>query len=153
MRALCSGVHRAKTVVRSAASASSRSVESVHAVGREYAARGHGDPQIAAGAYRRARVVAGEDLDGDAPAGEFRQGAGGGGHEGVAEGDEAAEGQAAFVGGEGGSGRCGAGTFGGGDGEQPKAASALRARRGRAGSSRSVVRRGRSAPGRSRRRP
>lgn len=58
-----------------------------------------GDAQIAQGARRGAGVVAGDDLDRDAALAQVAQGLRGGRHEGVGEGDEAGEGEAALVGG------------------------------------------------------
>lgn len=92
--------------------------EGVEAVGGEDT--GHRDAQITAGPDRGARVVAGEDLDGDAPSGEPGEGLGGGGGEGVPEGDQAAEGEAAFLG--AGPGRAG----GGGDREDAQPVRGLR---------------------------
>lgn len=63
-------------------------------------------------------MVAGEDPDGDAPLGERPQRFGGGGGEGVLEGDETPEVQAAFVDGRVVAGARG--TLGGGDGQHPQ---------------------------------
>jgi len=90
--------------------------EAVDAVGREHLVGIEGE--VAAGAGRGARVVAGEDLDGDAAVGEDAQGFPGGRGERVAPRDEAGEGQAAFVG--RGVATVAGRAFHGGDREQPQ---------------------------------
>ncbi len=97
--------------------------EPVHAVGGEHGVVGGEEAEVTADAGRGARVVAGEDLDGDALSGEDVQRVGGRGRERVPEGHQAAEGEPAFVGRGGLAGACGA--LRGGDREDAYAALGL----------------------------